>query len=807
MKRRKQKKVIEKTEDIESKEDKIYLNININEVFASTELIQYFKNPLDNPIELQIQFPIKENMNLSKFKITIKNKTIISKVLSKEKADEKYSDAIAQGSTAIISNYSKSFKSYNVNIGNLAPKESLCLKTIYNQPILSYDMSYQYIIMKDFPSFVIDNKDEEEEEEDNDKKVSPNIIVSININTFSRITRLITNFKNKENLTISYNKNYTEAKITNTINDIKKNYSIDLHILFRTKDINKPNLFHQYNPILKKHSYCLDYLYSSEERKIIKIPKKPDEDDTISYFTKYQSDLLNEEPSLFIFLVDQSGSMDGEPIQLVIKSLLIFIQSLPQKSYFQIIGFGSDFKKYNELPVEYNNKNIEEIKKTIKELQSNLGCTNIVSPLEYIFSKKSEYQKINLSKNILLLTDGEVDDKNECFDLIKENSNIFRIHSIGIGDSYDKELIKLCGKYGKGSFNFVKNINNINDVIIKILNNCLRPYLYDINFTFLNFNIKRTEPIFVKSNNYAYQDEIINYSFILDDKQNKSYIDSQKNTYKFKMEFIKNLEKFEKNFEFKNLLNLPDGDNLSKIIIDKYFKNNLDLDEKKEIQLAKEYEVLSKNTSLYAEISNEESQKKQLIQIKVLSKENKIRRSFNYVSYGGFGAMRCARSSIGNKAARRSFPCYFSFAARKRKRDYSDDDDDNESDNDVDDDDNDNDNECEEKNTTKENEAKEDLDIIELITNQDPIYGFWNKNKETLKIKKLLDKNVINNIHKVCLKSKDKEKIFYTILVIHFIFKNYKNKVSEYRFVLNKAKSYLKKEGIDYDKISSKINK
>ena len=791
MKKRKQKKTIKKTEEIGNKEDKIYLNSNINEVFASTELIQYFNNPLDSPIELQIQFPIKENINLSKFEITIKNKAIISKILSKEKAEEKYSDAIAQGSTAIISNYSKSFKSYNVNIGNLAPKESLCLKTIYNQPILSYDMSYQYIIMKDFPSFVIDNKDEdEEEEEENAKKISPNIIVSINIKTFSKITRLITNFENKENLTISYNKDYTEAKINNTIIDIKKKYSIDLHILFRTKDINKPNLFYQYNPILKKHCYCLDYIYSSEEiEKLIKIPKKPDEDDKISYFTKYQSNLLNEEPSLFIFLVDQSGSMHGEPIQLVIKSLLIFIQSLPQKSYFQFIGFGSDFKKYNELPVEYNNKNIEEIKKIIKDLKSDLGGTNIVSPLEYIFKNKSEYQKINLSKNILLLTDGEVDNKNKCFDLIKENSSIFRIHSIGIGNDYDKELIKLCGKYGKGSFNFVKNINNINDVIIKILNNCLRPYLYDINFTCLNLNKKSLDPIFVKSNNYAYQDEIINYSFILDDKQNKSFINSQKNRYKFKMEFIKNFKNFEKNFEFTNLLNLPDGDNLSKIIIDKFFKNNLDLDEKKEIKLAKEYEVLSKNTSLYAEISNEGSQKKQLIQIKVLSKQNKIR-TFYPISFGS------ARASFGYKAARRSFPCYFGFAGRKREREYSNSDDNNN-----------NDNESEEENIINENEINEDLDIIELITNQDPIYGFWNKNKETLKIEKLLNKNVINNIHKICLKLKDKEKIYYTILVIYFIFKNYKNKVSEYRFVLNKAKNYLKKEGIDYDKISSKINK
>ena len=122
---------------------------------------------------------------------------------------------------------------------------------------------------------------------------------------------------------------------------------------------------------------------------------------------------------LFIFLVDQSGSMKGTPIKLVIKALLIFIQSLPKNSYFQIIGFGSKYKKYNESPFEYNIKNISEIKEIIKGLKGNMGKTNIVKPLEDIFNNKEEYLKIKSSKNILILTDGEVNDKNICFSFNK----------------------------------------------------------------------------------------------------------------------------------------------------------------------------------------------------------------------------------------------------------------------------------------------------------------------------------------------------------------------------------------------------
>ena len=53
--------------------------------------------------------------------------------------------------------------------------------------------------------------------------------------------------------------------------------------------------------------------------------------------------------------------MSRKSIDLVKQTLLFFIQSLPVNSYFQLIGFGSNFKKYNEEPVIYNKENVEKI--------------------------------------------------------------------------------------------------------------------------------------------------------------------------------------------------------------------------------------------------------------------------------------------------------------------------------------------------------------------------------------------------------------------------------------------------------------
>ena len=144
--------VLIEDEDLE-REDIIYLKSNINEIFASTELTQYFINPLDNPIELIISFPIIEEISLNKFIIKIGEKKVSSKVMLKEEAEGKYDNSIFSGNTAFLGKYDYSWKSYSYNIGNINPKEKVTIKAFFIQNIGTYDMSYEFIIMEKYPTF------------------------------------------------------------------------------------------------------------------------------------------------------------------------------------------------------------------------------------------------------------------------------------------------------------------------------------------------------------------------------------------------------------------------------------------------------------------------------------------------------------------------------------------------------------------------------------------------------------------------------------------------------------------------------
>ena len=814
--------ILMKDEDNE-REDTIYLKSNINEIYATTEITQYFINKLDNPIELIISFPIKEEISLNKFIIKIGEKTVSSKIMEKKEAEQKYKDSLNEGNNPFLGSLGNEEKSYSINIGNINPKEKVTLKAFFIQNIGTQDMSYEFIIMEKYPTF---HYKELSKDAPRNKIIKANFIIE----TQSKITRLIAPFfdemaETKSIYEVIFGKDYKKAEIFYIKNpDDQQNkdvidprygkefgypgkvneptYLTSFSILFRTQNMNKPTLYYQFNPELKEISYSINYVYSSEKLKNIPIPEIPDQDNKISYYSKYENNLINETPSLFIFLVDQSGSMDGEPIKLVKQSLLIFVQSLPPGSYFQLIGFGSTFKKYNEKPIEYNTKNVEEIKNIIYKLDADFGGTNINAPLKSIYDDNS-YSEINLNRHIFLLTDGQVNDRDGCIKLITENNNKFRLHSFGIGNDFDKYFIERSGKLGKGSFFFIDDVEGISPIIIKALNSCLRPYLIDIHFNFQNYKKQIQSNITsCDTDEFVNKDEIINFSFILGEK-NQINIDkliepilieiSAKNP----INIIKEKIYFNKE---ENIIKLKDGDELSKMIIGKALKRNKELieDKNKEMQFSIKYQILSKNTALFAEIINEskENNQKKLISVNLddylqeriyfgcgyssLGRQNSRFRSYSLI--GITDKIGGVDSNIVDSGTIFNLPNSEIIGGTYSEIDLG------------------------------ENESINILkrkDNMKLILSQNIIEGYWDENQETKELNNILDKDEIDKINikikSLNKKEEDEKRIKYTILVIYYLNNKFSEKMDEYKLIIHKGKKYLLNQGIQYDEFIKEI--
>ena len=578
----------------------VEINSQVNELFIKTILTQKLKNESENPIELQIFVNKNKNSIFSSFTAKIGEAIEVkSKVIKKSKAEEKYTDSISSGNAAIFVTYDSYWDRVIINMGNIPPKEEVIFISEFIQFIESAD-SYEFELFRNLPVF----------KEKSNFLENSEIKGTVEIKTGHKI--------NKINKTVLSEKlNILEEKYTNENN-------CEYLIKYEYKDLNeeKPITFlEKDNNYLPSSKICFEL----ENKEPICFCQKNPTQNELNYIIQYKHTLkeLNTEieytnlnPALFIFLLDQSGSMSGHSMTVANKALILFLQSLPAGSYYQIIGFGSDFEKYDKIPKEYTQQNIKESITLIESLKADKGGTDIHSPLKDIYASKV-YDNIKLPKNIFLLTDGAVKDKENTLKIIEENSNVFRIYSIGIGSDFDDDLIKNAGVLGKGNYNFCNDIKDLNKVIVNEIKNSSKPFYCDFEFnTNLDENnlYKLNEKLSIIREN-----QLVNLKYIIkEEKEKEEKNDLIKLSLKYKKENTKDnkVEEFEEKYDIK-VIPLSEGNDLSKLIIYGYLNKSKSIDEEEETKLALKYQIFTENTSLFAEVelSNKISQemKKEII--------------------------------------------------------------------------------------------------------------------------------------------------------------------------------------------------
>ena len=553
----------------------------------------------------------KEGVIFSSFNCQIGDSIVVkSKVIKKEKAEQKYTDSVASGNAAIfVSDDPSNENRLIINMGNIPAKTEVVFISEFIHSI-EVSQKYEFEIFRNLPIFQGKNDEIFENSELSGK---------INIKTKAELINIEKKILMKD-LKIIEEKYQNEKK-----NDYLINYKID-----------KLPSFSWYNS---------DYIPSSKiyfdlniNEPLALLQNSSLETNESNYFIqyRYKKDKLNNEndstnrPALFIFLIDQSGSM-YKSIKIAAKALQIFIQSLPAGSYYQLIGFGSRFKKYDETPKEYNKDNINKSLKIIEKLDDSLGGTNIYDPLKDIFSS-DVYDKINLPRNIFLLTDGEIEDKEKTLALIENNNLKFTLYSIGIGNDFDEDLIKNAGIIGKGNYNFCKNLDNLNSIIASEINKATSSYVTNVKIN-TNINDKNT----IKNNslpNILRDNAIINLYYIIKDinfdkiKMEISYTDIEEN------------KKIEKNYEV-----IPEtiekGEELSKLIIYNYILNNKDLTQDEKLKLALKYQIFTKDTSLFAEVELSDKISEEM-KLKIIGdKENNVIKQIRKRNYEDYECNNC----------------------------------------------------------------------------------------------------------------------------------------------------------------------
>ena len=217
------------------------------------------------------------------------------------------------------------------------------------------------------------------------------------------------------------------------------------------------------------------------------VPAQPQEEIEIVESEKPEELEIIEDPAtkdkktIFIFLVDRSGSMRGQKMDMTNNALKLFIQSLPPNSAFEIISFGTSFTASSKGKKGYVNddKTVEKIRIEIASYSANMGGTEIYQPLRYalndFMNDPKNYDK--QIKKIFLLTDGAVSNADQIIKLASENVHRASIHTFGVGHGCSKYLVREVAKAGRGSYSFVEEADNLKGKVIRALQKAVEPAL------------------------------------------------------------------------------------------------------------------------------------------------------------------------------------------------------------------------------------------------------------------------------------------------------------------------------------------
>ena len=76
--------------------------------------------------------------------------------------------------------------------------------------------------------------------------------------------------------------------------------------------------------------------------------------------------------------------------------MMLFLKSIPDDCYFNIVRFGSSHKKLFKESVVYNQGNLDKAVQHTKSIRADLGGTELLLPLEEIFKMPSRSSKADL---------------------------------------------------------------------------------------------------------------------------------------------------------------------------------------------------------------------------------------------------------------------------------------------------------------------------------------------------------------------------------------------------------------------------
>nr|XP_048701056.1 protein mono-ADP-ribosyltransferase PARP4 isoform X7 [Caretta caretta] len=403
----------------------IHIKGRIIDFIAQIVVFQTYTNQNDNSIEAKYVFPLDDTAAVCGFEAFINGKHIVGKVKEKEQAHKEYRDAISRGDGAYLMDQDAP-DIFTVSVGNLPPKTTVLIKVTYITELSFQNGCITFQMLAAVAPWQQD-KALNENTQDTVKKVCVKQIgpkkggfcMAMSIEMPHRIERI-----HSWTHTLKIKKTDCKAVIRTVENSSLDTSGFALEIWI--SQVYLPRMWVEKHPN-KESEACM----------LVFQPK---------FETKFKGIQLSGE---IIICLDCSNSMEGSTLQQAKKIALHVLQMSCFRQRVNVIRFGTNFTEFSSYSKDIKS-DLAAVKEFIISATPTMGNTDLWKTLRYL----SLLYPSQRERNILLLSDGHIQNESMTIQIVKENVRHTRLFTCGFGSTANHHMLRSLSQYGAGAYEY-----------------------------------------------------------------------------------------------------------------------------------------------------------------------------------------------------------------------------------------------------------------------------------------------------------------------------------------------------------------
>lgn len=405
---------------------------------ARVKVAQRFRNTENAPVEAVYRFPLPEGAAVCGFTILVDGKRITSTVEERDKAFEIYDKALAEGNGAYLLDEERP-NIFTLSVGNLNPGAEAVIEIEFVSQLDGDGREGRFVLPTTISPRYLPKDAPDEDGIPAADRIHPEYAAAVPYGL---------------SLEMAVHDAASIASVESPSHAIRLDTGKDPLVVHLASDTVRMDRDFVLTLTRRDSSQGRAYRFGDGEHTFVQIDLLPPAVETVGTREREVT-----------FLLDCSGSMQGDSIDQAKKALRICLKALPAGCHFNIVRFGSSFESMVPTAVRYDADSLKQALAYLDHVDADLGGTEVLPPLAHLLGMKvAEGSR----REVVLMTDGEVGNEAAVMKLIEGNRGTTRFFAVGIGAGPNQHLIKGLARAGQGASEFIFPGERIEPKVLRI---------------------------------------------------------------------------------------------------------------------------------------------------------------------------------------------------------------------------------------------------------------------------------------------------------------------------------------------------